>query len=258
VLHDHQNWGEDRFSGALIDTSLQAPSGITSHNGGPITKRFSVYRNNVAHGLITAYGDIFPAVKAQCGQARFNDVARLCIAANPPRSKMVFEAGREFADFLDGFAPAREQMPWLADLARLERFWLDAWHAADAAPLAPETLSQIPPENWGNLRLQQHPAAFVISSEFAICDLYEDGKAGQQTEHPQTPQNALITRPSLSVTVQRLSLGEASFFNALFSGVTLAEALEAGAAHDDFDVGQALTLMLQSGAFAAIEPIQKA
>jgi hypothetical protein len=26
-------------------------------------------------------------------------------------------------------------MPWLADTARIERAWLDAYHAADAEPL---------------------------------------------------------------------------------------------------------------------------
>jgi hypothetical protein len=34
-------------------------------------------------------------------------------------------------------------MPWLADTARIERAWLDAYHAADLPVLAAEALAEI-------------------------------------------------------------------------------------------------------------------
>ena len=41
-----------------------------------------------------------------------------------------------------------QSMPWLADVARIERAWLDAYHAADAEPLAPARLPRSRRSDW--------------------------------------------------------------------------------------------------------------
>ena len=64
----------------------------------------------------------------------FRAMARFHIRATPPTSPLLFEYGRDFPDFIETYEYARA-MPWLADIARIERAWLDAYHAADAGPL---------------------------------------------------------------------------------------------------------------------------
>ena len=44
-------------------------------------------------------------------------------------------------------------MPWLADTARIERAWLDAYHAADAEPLSAVALGSFPQERLAELGL---------------------------------------------------------------------------------------------------------
>ena len=63
-------------------------------------------------------------------------MARFHVRATPPTSPLLFEYGRDFPDFIERYEHA-QSMPWLADVARIERAWLDAYHAADAQPLAP-------------------------------------------------------------------------------------------------------------------------
>jgi Putative DNA-binding domain len=240
------------FTQALRNPDAPPPAHIQSPGGAPAGRRFDVYRNNVAHGLIEALGSIFPAVKAQCGPERFADAARLYLAQHPPRSRMVFEHGRDFADFLNGFAPARRTMPWLADLARLERAWLDAYHAADAAPLDAEELAAIPPADLAATRFAPHPAARLVRSRFAIHDLFEAGRAGHVLKNPDAAQDCLITRPHLSVEVRLLPAGGAAFLGAVLSGLPLGEALGAGLGEAaDFDIPAALGALLQSGAVSA-------
>jgi len=46
-------------------------------------------------------------------------------SATPPTSPLLFEYGRDFPAFIEGYEHAQD-MPWLADTARIERAWLDA------------------------------------------------------------------------------------------------------------------------------------
>jgi Putative DNA-binding domain len=241
------------FAAALLDPERAVPAVLAGREDAPAGARFNVYRNNVAHGLIEALGSIFPAVKAQCGEERFTAVARLYLSDCPPQSRLVFEHGRGFAAFLDGFEPARQQMPWLADLARLERAWLDAFHAADAAPLSPEALALVPPTALAAARFERHPAAAVVTSLFAIHDLFETGRAGSVIAAAGAGQACLVSRPALSVEVRVLPDGGATFFEALLAGDPLGEALSAALGVDaTFDIPAALAALIQSGAVVRI------
>jgi hypothetical protein len=259
MLPEAASAGGGSFADALRDPALPVPASLVAHHGGGVGQRFNVYRNNVTHALVEAYGQIFPSVKAQSGEARFNDAVRLCAAAHPPRSKLVFELGDAFAGFLDGFEPARRQMPWLADLARLERLWLDGWHAADAAPLESAALGAIlartPPENLGALVFSRHPAAGVVRSQYAIFDLFSDGRDGKVTDDPFRPQSVLVTRPHLTMQLRRLEPGMAAFFDALMNAGTLGEASAAAAATTpEFDLQAAFGLVLESDALKTFQP----
>jgi hypothetical protein len=57
-------------------------------------------------------------------------MARFHVRATPPTSPLLFEYGRDFPAFIESYEYARN-MPWLADTARNERAWLDAYPAAD-------------------------------------------------------------------------------------------------------------------------------
>ncbi|MAW88760.1 MAG: DUF2063 domain-containing protein [Phyllobacteriaceae bacterium] len=248
-------WNRNAFAGALTDPLAPMPAGVTRRGGGGAVRRFAVYRNNVVHSLVTAIADIFPAVAALTGKERFAHAARLYLEECPPRSPILAELGRDFPAFLDRFPPARQQMPWLAHLARLERAWLDAWHAADAAPMEAGALSAIPPESLAETRFRPRPAARIIAAPFAIADLMEAGRAGLPAS-PGGAQTVLVTRPHLSVEIRLLDESAAAFAARLLDGATLEEAHAAGeaAGHEAFDIGASLGLLLAAGALAAIEP----
>jgi hypothetical protein len=241
------------FADAVLNPSLSKPASVIGPNGKAADKRFNVYRNNVAYSLVEALGKNYPAVKAQCGVTRFTDAALLYLGEHPPRSKMMFELGGNFAAWLDGFAPAKAQMPWLADLAKLERAWLDAYHAADAEPLDPALFSAIAPDDLGNVRFVKHPAAAIIRSEFSIHAMLEAGRNGLQTPSQIGPQDVLVTRPQFAVEVTLLPKDSALFFEHICSGKALGKAAEAALAQQlDFDFSANLGLLFQSGATMAL------
>src|ERR1700732_63716 len=138
------------FAAGLTDPAIVAPEDVVATSGKGVVKRYNVYRNNVTVSLIDALAAIYPAVQRITGVEFFRAMARFHIRATPPTSPLLFEYGRDFPAFIENYEYARA-MPWLADTARVERAWLDAYHAADAKLLSAATLGSFPPERLAEL-----------------------------------------------------------------------------------------------------------
>ncbi len=247
-----------KFAEALLNPALAKPASLIGPHGKAAEKRFNIYRNNVAYSLVEALGKNYPAVKTQCGNARFTDAALLYLGEHRPRSKMIFELGKGsklttgFADWLAGFEPATAQTPWLADLANLERCWLDAFHAEDARPLDPSLFSGMTPDELGNVRFVKHAATAIICSTYSVHIMLEAGRKGLVAPERFTPQDVLITRPQFTVETRVLPEGSAIFFKQICSGNALGEAAEAAFANNPaFDFSGCLSTLFQSGATIA-------
>ena len=242
------------FSGALTDPDTEPPAGIVGPNGKQAAKRFDVYRNNVTVGLVNALADTFPAVKRLVGEQFFNAMVRIYVQAEPPTSPLLFRYGVSFPEFLARFEPAGKLL-YLPDVARLERAWLDAYHAADAEPLDPAALSAIRPEVLADLRFSAHPASSVMRSRFAAVSIF----CANRLDDPipaidlGVAEDALITRAGHDVEILSLPPGGAAFLGALIDSRTLGEAAGLAAAEtDEFDLARAIAAMLEAGVFAGL------
>ncbi|MEO1987432.1 MAG: DNA-binding domain-containing protein [Martelella sp.] len=248
--------GFPAFAASLMRPDAAVPDGVINPLGGQAAKRYAVYRNNVAMSLKSALADIFPVTRQVAGPRFFDAMALEFLAENPPRSPILAEYGRDFPDFVAGFEPARKLF-FLADLARLERAWLHAYHAADCPPLPPETLLSRDPEALMATRLSPHPAARLLELGSAAASIFLRTKAGESLKglDPSPAETALIARPHYDVAVHRATPGDAAFLKALFEGEPIGEAAErAGADDAGFDLSSAFALALTTGAFAEISP----
>ena len=61
-------------------------------------------------------------VRLLVGEEFFRAMAQIHVRAHRPRSPLMFEYGDELPDFIAGFPPAAD-VPYLADVARLEIAW---------------------------------------------------------------------------------------------------------------------------------------
>lgn len=248
--------GQKAFGAALLDPDLDLPEGVVGPRGKKAEKRFAVYRNNVAVSLIAALGDIFPAVKRLVGEGFFRDMARVYLAQDPPRSALLFEYGHGFPAFLESFEPVA-RLPYLPDVARLERAWLDAFHAADVDPLTPDALGAIAPEALAGTTFTPHPAMRIVRSRFAAVSIFSANRENRPVDgiRPLEAEDGLITRPGHQVEVRLLPPGAASFFEALASGLSLGEAAGATLEQDPgFDLPSAISAMLEAGVFTTCTP----
>jgi hypothetical protein len=238
----------------LIDPDCQTPAGVVGPNGKGAIKRYNVYRNNVTVSLVDALAAVFPATQRITGVEFFRAMARFHVRASPPRSPLLFEYGDEFPDFIESHEHARP-MPYLADIARIERAWLDAYHAADATPLPARSLAAIPPEDLPEVRFVPHPATRIVRSKFPALSIFASNRGDGPVERIESfvPEDTLITRPDLEVTVRFLPSGGAVFLMQLLAGARVDEAAaSAFEAAADFDLASNIAGMIEAGAFATL------
>ncbi|RBI82959.1 DUF2063 domain-containing protein [Rhodosalinus halophilus] len=244
---------QESFRAALLDPARPAPAGLHDGAGRPAGRRFDIYRNNVAASLVAALETGFPALRALIGGERFRGLALSFLRAHPPRDPRLALYGAELPGFLEGVAP-RARFGWAPDLARLEMALREAYHAADADPVAPEALAAIAPEALEGTRLKLAPAVRRVVSRWPVAAL----RAHALEEGPRPEggaQEVLVSRPGFDPLAQALPPGGAAAVAALADGATLGEAHAAGArARVDFDLGPVLAALLTGGAITGLMP----
>ena len=240
------------FAQALLDPVIGVPIGLVGPDGEPSPRRFAVYRNNVVVGLIDALQAAFPAVCRIVGEEFFRAMARIYAASQPPASPILIDYGVTFADFIARFEPAAS-LPYLPDVARIERAWSEAYHARDAEPIAPQILAAIPAERVAELRLALHPSLRVVRSSFPALTIWRMNVADgvpAPVDLQAGGEDALLVRPAADVEVRWMPPGAADFIAALAHGCTLQAAATAALDADaGFDLAGNLTELIRAGAF---------
>jgi hypothetical protein len=243
------------FAPGLTNPELPTPDDLVAAPGKGIVKRYNVYRNNVTVSLIDALAAIYPSVQRITGSEFFRAMARFHMRATPPTTPLLFEYGRDFPSFIETYEYA-SGMPWLADVARVERAWLDAYHAADAAPLAAEVFASIDPDSLAQVRFVAHPATRIVRSRYPAVAMFAMNRTNDPVAplHSSDAEDALVTRPDVDVIVSRLPAGGAAFLVALMAGTTLGAAAQAAFDETDtFDLPANLAAMISAGVFATIQ-----
>ncbi|WP_412178856.1 DUF2063 domain-containing protein [Rhizobium sp. TRM96647] len=243
-----------RFAGRLLDPERPAPPDVAGPAGKAAEQRFGIYRNNVTVSLIEALAAVFPATRRITGPDFFRAMARFHVRAAPPTSPLLFEYGHDFPAFIERYPHARS-MPWLADVARIERAWLDSYHAADEAILVMEALAAVSPEGLGAIRLVVHPATRLLASDHPAFSIFSanrrDAPVGRISA--TEPEWTLLTRPHLDVEVRKISPDVAMMIAGLMEGVPLGRAAgDTLAAYADFDLSAAIAFIIEAGAFCGI------
>jgi hypothetical protein len=240
------------FARALVDPLRPAPAATRRRDGRLVERRFAVYRNNVAVALIGSLEARYPIVRRLAGDDFFRAMAGAYVAAEKPRSPALIHYGNGFPDFVAGFPPAAS-IAYLADVARLENAWVEAYHAAEASALGLDALAAIAPDALEALRFRPHPAARLLSFAHPAASIWAASQGDGEPRAPEawSAEEALVARPDADVVVRVLPPGGFAFAAALFSGASLGEAAALAAA-DGFDLGAHLIGLVEAGAFQSV------
>jgi putative DNA-binding protein len=240
---------ETSFAEALLGPERPVPQGVTSHNAANPARRFAVYRNNVAAGLGKVLQNRFPVIEKIVGEEFFAAMARAFVMEHPPRSPLLATYGDEFAAFIAAFEPAR-QLPYLADVARLEAARTRSYHAADVAPVGADGFAALDSRVVEKIRIELHPSVEIVRSAYPVVAIWAMN-SGERELAPVDNwhgEDALVARPCLEVEVRALPPGGAAFLLALAAGYPLGEAAATALTEDsNFDLTGNIAGLIGSG-----------
>ena len=214
------------FADALLDRTVSVPDFVLGAARRRSDRRFAVYRNNVAAGLVSSLAERFPVVKRLVGDEFFRAMAHVYAAAELPCSPVMLYYGETFPGFIEEFEPARP-IPYLGDVARIEMAQGLAYHAADETPLEPEAFAALSPERLGEARVRLHSSVSIITSSYPIYSIWRINRDPVRFTPPSpwAAEAVLVARPRLKVRTQCITQGDAAFMRALAVGNTLGEAV---------------------------------
>jgi hypothetical protein len=251
---------EDGFARALLAPDTEAPGEIADLVRQP---GFAVYRNTVMKGCIDALQANFPTVARLVGEEWFRAAASVYVRSNLPRQPSLLEYGDRFPEFLDRFDPARE-FPYLAEVARLDRFWTEAHCAPDAAPLEASRVAALCADELARTVLHPHPSArWTRSEQYPAYTIWRRNRgsndAGDGEEIEWHAEGGLVVRPVDAVSSIALDAAGCTFLDACARGDTLTRAAAAALQSDPAaNLSRLLSRLLGAGAFCGMTISERA
>lgn len=230
---------QQRFAEALIGDDGGPLEGLVETRGFSTGERLGIYRHNHVTTLLNALEFAFPVLHALLGDQDFHALAVEYVGAVPSASGNLNDYGHELAERLTGH-PLLVGREYLRDVARLEWARQEVYLAAEAAPLDLASLADIPPDSYGTLCFDVHPAARFVHCDWHVTPLLAHPEHRDADFRPSPRDEAvLMLRRDQDIDLVSLSPSTLRFLASLAAGDCLADALDA-AADTDFDLGACL------------------
>jgi hypothetical protein len=231
---------------SLLYRLITAPSGVAeglaiekSLDSGGLSKiiagderlssieRVDIYANMYFYRLLEVLQEDFPATLAILGADRFHNLVTGYLIEYPPEHFSIMHAGRHLADFLRDH-PLREEFPFIADLARMERALIEVFHGADAAPLDAEQMRAIAPENWPSIRLGLHSAIEILQLGWKVPEVVRAVECGEERRTPARDNiNVMVWRNRNVAHYREIDAVERDLLASIAKGISFADICDA-------------------------------
>jgi len=151
-----------------------------------------------------------------------------------------------------GFEPAAT-LPYLPDVARIERAWTEACHSPEEVPLELAAFGAIEADELPQIRLLLHPSLRIVRSRLpalAVWHMNVGDGVPAPVDLAAGGEDALVIRPAAEVEVRSMPPGGAEFVDALAERKSVTEATRAATRADGrFDLAANLAGLIGAGAF---------
>ncbi len=252
-LHDLQQ----AFSDAIFNTGdKQILSCIKGLSDDGKDKRLDIYRNNVFYSLTNALADLYPVIKRLVGGQFFNATAGEYIRRRPPRSAAMVHFGEDFPEFLQVFEHTAN-LAYLADVARVELAWHQAYHAEDAVDLSASDFSAVRPEQLSLAKLVLHPSVRLLESLYPVLQIWNANQDGNQNDERIDLDSGGVTlcvyRPRYDVYLRELDRATYTLLHTLQQSANLETAMcRAGESDSASTIPEKFAFCIQEGFFTKI------
>ena len=243
-LHDAQALVTDALLGG--DGRHGAAALLRDGGGVSADRRLHVYRNHLFASLGAALQAVYPVTARLLGDDYFRQLARAYIVRHPSTSGSLHGFGAELPAFI-GRQATLAALPYLADVAALERAYHEVYHEADEQALDTATLARVAADAQGRIRLHLQLASRFVASPFPVLAIWQANQAAADDAVAPVSLDdggvrVLVARSDFEVEFRVLAEAEDRFLRALAAGEPLA-------VDPAFDLGATLGRHLALGSF---------
>jgi hypothetical protein len=136
-----------------------------------VEQRLGIYRHSIQGILGQHLRAVYDVVAQLVGAEFFEYLTEVHIDQSPPSSTALSEYGEGFSSTLLNH-PALKNMPWIAEVARLEWARSQAWQGVNQAPRSFNDLSNLSEAEYNQVVLQLPDSAQLLESNYAIYDVW--------------------------------------------------------------------------------------
>lgn len=201
------------------------------------TGQLEIYREQFWLRHVGALEEDFATIHHLLGHDAFHTLAERYVAAHPPVDFSLRDLGARLPEFIASH-PDYASDPLIADCARLEWAFVDAFDAADASPLDASSIASIPEDAWPAARVTLHPSVQRVALAHPAHELRAAVRGGTEAPRPvPSPTHVVVYRGP--ETLQYVAIEAAAFdlLGRLARGESLGDACEALAAeHPEVDL----------------------
>lgn len=191
-----------------------------------------VYHQAYFLRLRESLAETFPSLLAVCGNDGFSALVAEFLPLHPSHGTSIHEAGRDFPTFLAGISDDYDfgvPPETLRDLAALEWAHAECFVAAasDEAPVIPNQLAELSPEQWEKLSVKFDPSVTMVTTAWevwtTIQQIRRDEAPDRPTKSAGSPFAWTIQRQDGDVKVVQTAPEAALVLSMLLAGKTLPE-----------------------------------
>ena len=191
-------------------------------------ERMAVYAEAYVARMMEALSETYEAVKHLLGEEAFVELTESYMETYPSHSYNLSSVGQNMPEHLAGTRFV-EKLPFLPDLAVLERQVARSFHAFEAPAFESGKLAGYSEEEWDWLRVTFQPSTAVVSSRWPVLDIWNARKTplkDLKIDLEGRPQDVLVLRRALDVHCEPVSPFQAELIRSLQRGEALGKSCE--------------------------------
>lgn len=152
--------------------------------------RLTIYRDSILGGISSGLMGVYPVCTRLVGETFFTHMVAGYLRQYPSGSADMGDYGEFLADYLDEFLVKinqQQDLKYLADVARLEWLWHQAFNAAelslDADNVLPlSELTNVSSEQQGGINFKLQPSLGLLLSDYPVDQIWQMNqlKSGEQ------------------------------------------------------------------------------
>ncbi len=216
---------------AVFAETLVVPQKLSHSPAWVACGRLDIYREQFWLRHVACLAEDFPVLAALVGEETFNAIVAGYVAAHPPVDFQMRVFGAKLANFLTTHA---KDDRLLSDLARLEWAFIDAFDAADAPPLDPNSIANISEDAWPTARLVLHASLQRMNLLYPAHKMRDTWRENEDfrpiVRMERAPSNVVVYRQKFLMYVEEMDALAYAMLDRIARGEALGAAGDALAA----------------------------